>query len=646
MPLQDRETRAMTSAGLNLIQQALSIYDVDLRLVVGNRRFQEMFDLPDTLVSPGASFEDTIRFLVERGEYGPQEDIDAAIQERVDVARAFQSHYMERERPDGSTIAVEGAPLAAGGWVTVYTDITRVKRQEELLRARSEVLSEQVLARNEELAATNRALEAANTALEEKQRALTELEARTRHITEMMPAHIAHLDLDRRYTFSNRRLATVLPGRPTGITGRTMAEVLGTQTYALIQPNLDRAYVGEPVTFEFKDPLSARRVRLALTPETDEGAVSGVYILSMDITEETQSQAALQQTRRREMAAQLTSGLAHDFANLLTIILGMQARLGHMDLPGEASGLIAATQSAARRGGALLDRIAGMTSARALDPHPTDLSRLFTDLETLARPSLPPGISLRSRYEGPDREVLLDPGMVQDTLLNLLLNAGDASRDAPGGGHISLICRVVQDTWIEFTVSDCGPGFSDEALRHGFEPFFTTKGGEGSGLGLAMVYDMTKLAGGEVSLSNGYRGARVIVRLPLRAADVSPTEGAVLDKGMALLVEDSVDLRETLRDQLTALGYPVIEAASAEEARALVHGLHGLSLILSDLSLEGEETGLDLARSLQRTGIPLQLMTSLPPQHPLHKSAARQFPVLQKPFATPDLTQALEELCP
>ena len=208
-------TAAMTMAGLNLIQQALSIYDSDLRLVVCNRPFREMFDLPRALTEPGAAFEDTIRFQVTRGEYGEVTDIDAAVRSRVEQARAFEPHYMERTRANGRIIGVEGTPLPQGGWVTVYTDITRTKRQESLLRTRSEELSDQLLAYSEELAAANRELSATITALEETKRQLTASEARTRLTTEMMPAHIAHVGADGRYTYSNRRLTTVMPGSGT-----------------------------------------------------------------------------------------------------------------------------------------------------------------------------------------------------------------------------------------------------------------------------------------------------------------------------------------------------------------------------------------------------------------------------------------------
>jgi PAS domain-containing protein len=155
----------ITLAGLNLIKQALSIYDKDLRLVVANQRFQRMFRLPDELTQAGAPFADTIRLLVERGEYGVIDDPEAFIAERVAIARTFEPHYLERSRPNGTTISIEGSPLRQGGWVAVYTDITELKQQAALLRDRSADLSVELLARSEELSQTNRELTATITAL-------------------------------------------------------------------------------------------------------------------------------------------------------------------------------------------------------------------------------------------------------------------------------------------------------------------------------------------------------------------------------------------------------------------------------------------------------------------------------------------------
>lgn len=622
----------LTQAGLNLIQQALSIFDSDLRLAVCNRQYQIMFDLPDALIRPGTSFEDTIRFLVQRCEYGPQDDPEAAVRLRVDQARAFVPHYMERTRTNGRTISVEGSPLPQGGWVTVYTDITEIKRQEALLRARSEELSGQVLAHAERLAAANRSLAATNAALEEAKRELTAIEARTRQVTEMMPAHIAHMDRDLTYTFSNRRLPSVMPGAKTDIVGRHVYDALGKDTFDKIEPAFRRALDGEPRVLEITHDPSGRRIRIALTPDRRaDGAVNGVYVLSTDVTRETQARAALAQTAKRELAAQLSSGLAHDFANLLTIILGLQGRLERMaDLPPEAGDLVRATLAAARRGGTLLDRIAAISGPRELRPQPVDLRTFLHDLAAMARPTLGAAVTLDISVAGLDGPILLDPGPLQDSLLNLILNARDAM--APQGGRIRLAARPVRDTWAEISVSDTGRGFSPEALQRGLDPFFTTKGGEGSGLGLSMVYDQAKLAGGTVRLENTRTGARVTLRLPLRAARQAASPMLVL------LVEDNDDIRTEVREMLRALGHNVIETSSAAEAESLAT-LPGIGMVLSDINLTGATSGVDLARALTGRVPAMGLMTSLPPGDGLRARAP--CPVLQKPFTETDLATFL-----
>lgn len=639
MPPAPKDTAAMTTAGLNLIQQGLSIYDDSLRLVVCNRPFLEMFDLPASHGKPGARFQDTIRLLVARGEYGPVEDIEQAVAMRVEQARAFTPHYMERERANGRWVSVEGSPLPQGGWVAVYTDITRPKRQEALLRTRSEALSDKVLAYAEDLASANRELEATITALEEAKRQLLETEARTRQTTEMMPAHIAHVDVNRRYTFSNRKLSSVMPGRPSNIVGQDIELALGEEIYEAIAPHLDKAFAGEASVFEFFIESSSRRIRAAFTPAQDlegvDGAEQGgVYILSMDITREAQARTALQQTRRREMAAQLTSGMAHDFSNLLTIILGSQSRLQRMDLPQEAKRQVEATLSAAHRGGSLLNRIADITGAREWNPAPADVALLLDDMKILANPALPNGFTLHISNLLHDNMLMLDTGMLQDSLLNLILNARDACGKS---GEISLTVAPVQSLWAEFIVEDTGPGFSDNALSRAMEPFYTTKGGEGSGLGLSMVYDMAKLAGGRLRISNGEKGARITLRLPLRPAPPP------LEPGLVLLVEDSPDIREVVRPMLTAMGNTVVEASSYDEAIALVEGLPEIKRILSDITLVGEKTGIDLRSDLGSTAPPIHLMTSRPPDDPLHQLASTRGPVLRKPFTQSQLTSFLQQ---
>ncbi len=626
--------RTMTTAGLNLIQQALSIYDSDLRLVVANTRFHELFSIPDKLMQPGAPFSETIRFLVDKGEYGsiPEDEIEPFIQERVNRALAFEAHYFERQRADGRWVSVEGSPLPDGGWVAVYTDITRAKRQEELLRGRSEELSDQLLQYAADLSSTNRELESTVMALGETKRQLIESESRMRLTAEMMPAHIAHVGPDQHYTYSNRRLSAVMPGRRSSIIGEHIRNTLGDSAYEAIKPHLQSAFGGKPSVFEFTDHLSTRRIRVAFTPDSETGAQRGVYILSMDITEETQTRVALQHTKRREIAAQMTSGLAHDFSNLLTIILGMQSKLAKMPLEPGAAELVQATLAATHRGGTLLNGIADMIGHRAPKMQPTDMGAFLADLQTLATPTLTKDIALTIDNAIVDTQLLVDPGMLQDSLVNLILNARDA---CSGKGAISIDARVVKATWLQLKVCDTGTGFSDEALIHALDPFFTTKGGEGSGLGLAMVYDMAKLAGGEVMLENTEVGGCVTVRLPFRLAGLDATPGLVL------LVEDNPDLRGIIRDMLTDMDHSVIEAASVDEARTLFAEVPEISLVLSDISLEGEASGVDLIRGLPADAVPSYLMTSLPQTHPLYIEGAARAPVLSKPFGAEQLSAFL-----
>ena len=252
---------------------------------------------------------------------------------------------------------------------------------------------------------------------------------------------------------------------------------------------------------------------------------------------------------------------------------------------------------------------------------------LLEDLRILASPSLPRGVGLSVVNTLPDEAMMLDPGMVQDALLNLVLNA----RDACGGtGQITISAHTVGSIWIEITVSDTGPGFSKEALEKALNPFFTTKGSEGSGLGLPMVYDTVKLAGGDLNLRNTPSGASVVLRLPYRPAPP-------VQEGLVLLVEDSDDLRSQFRDMLVELGFSVIEATSTDEALALTADIEDIALVLSDIRLEGQGTGLDLLGRLN-SRLPCILMTSLPYSDPLHRQALTLAPVLRKPFTRAQLS--------
>lgn len=280
-----RDTSVLLRSGLNLIQQALSIYSADMKLIVGNRQFQTMFNLPSQYSEPGASFSATIRYLASSGEYGDVDDVEAFVNSRVRQAQTFEAHYLERKRANGRWISVEGVPLRQGGWVTVYTDITQVRQQEEMLRSRSDELSGKLLDRSEELARTNRALEATISRLHETQQQLEAAEARIRLAAETTPAHIARLDLQERYTYSNQRLPLTPSNGADNIVGHTAFDILGSEVYEAIAPSMRSAMAGEPKVVEFANPSDGRQIRAAFTPDTNAaGSVTGAYVLSMDVS--------------------------------------------------------------------------------------------------------------------------------------------------------------------------------------------------------------------------------------------------------------------------------------------------------------------------------------------------------------------------
>ncbi len=623
-------------SGLNLIQQALSIYDSNLHLTVSNRRFQEMFNLPDWCVANGAPFDRTIRYLAENGEYGDVDDLDEFVRQRIEQALAFEPHYVERQRSNGRWISIEGSPLRQGGWVTVYTDITDIKHHEELLRSHSAKLSDQLLRRSEQLTQTNRELAATISALEEAKRQLTESEERTRMTTEMTPAHIAHLGRDEVYTYSNRRLREVISDRPIDILGLTAKQALGSEAYAKIKPYLDRAFNGESSVFEFDMGDGARRIRVAFTPEEGpDGAVIGAYVLSMDITAEAQARAVLMQTRKRELAAQLASGLAHDFSNLLTIIMGLQSQIERIpDLPDAARKAVQTTKAAALRGGDLLDRLSDVSARRDLAMSAAQIDTVFDTVRALAEPTLPAQITLTLINQDVDQPVILDQGFLQDAMINMILNARDA---IDGAGEITLTARKRGNTWLEIQATDTGSGFSAEALECALDPFFTTKARDGSGLGLTMIYDFAQLSGGRVRIANGKTGARVTIQLPLQIARTTAKPGLVL------LVEDLPDIREAVRNMLRDLGHTVLEADNSTEALALSQ-VQGITHVLSDIMLNDGTTGPELITRMRENGldVPTILMTGLPRTDPVRKQAESRFRVLSKPFSPGQLAAIFE----
>ncbi|MEY2875336.1 MAG: hypothetical protein RLZZ373_2707, partial [Pseudomonadota bacterium] len=229
--LREQQRHELLQAGLDLLDQGITVFDADLRMVAWNQAFLRLLDFPPALAHVGSPFESFIRFNAERGEYGPG-DVDALVAERLQRAQAFQSHATERNRPNGQILAVRGEPLPHDGFVTLYTDITAQRRYERVIREQNAELERRVAQRTAELQTSNRQLRSAHEANQQITAALRRSEERLRLITDTVPAMIGYFDRDEVYRYVNKGYADWFGHSKDRVLGRSIAEVVSPQVYA------------------------------------------------------------------------------------------------------------------------------------------------------------------------------------------------------------------------------------------------------------------------------------------------------------------------------------------------------------------------------------------------------------------------------
>ncbi|MDH3472523.1 MAG: PAS domain S-box protein, partial [Rhodospirillales bacterium] len=371
---------------------------------------------------------------------------------------------------------------------------------------------------------------------------------------------------------------------------------------------------------EFRAEFSARRkdgsifdTEHSVTEILDEtGRRSGLISIMRDITERKEAEARLIQAQKMEAVGQLTGGVAHDFNNLLAVMSGntelLAGKLGSDDKS------IQAILRASDRGAALTQRLLAFSRQQPLRPKPIDLQELAEGMSGLLKRTLGEAVEIETMAEADLWTASADPSQVENALLNLAINARDAM---PGGGKLTIACKncnLDEDyvalkpeadvgDYVVLTVTDTGVGMSAEVQAHAFEPFFTTKAvGQGSGLGLSMIYGFARQSGGYLSIcSKEGRGTTVRLYLPrssevAKTEEAQPSEEVPRGRGEAILVvEDDANVRTLAVKMLKELGYHVREAADATEAREALAKGGELDLVLSDVILPGGTSGLELA---------------------------------------------------
>ncbi|MGE3539130.1 MAG: MASE4 domain-containing protein [Candidatus Tectimicrobiota bacterium] len=419
----------------------------------------------------------------------------------------------------------------------------------------------------------------------------------------------------------------------THLYGFTAAEAVGQRSTLIVPPDRQDELAAMVAQLRCSERLASfetirlhkdgRRLDIALTMSpvtTPEGVVLGISNIARDITAQKQMREQLRQAQKMEAIGQLTGGLAHDFNNMLGVIIGNLDLLEDC-LADDASALkrIRNAPRAALRGADLTGRLLAFARRQPLHPEPTALNALLIALLAMLPHTLGPDVQITTQLAADLAPAHIDPAGLESALLNLALNARDAM---PGGGTLTLMTasvhldssygpvqagEIVAGPYIWISVSDTGQGMSREILEQVFEPFFTTKArGKGTGMGLARVYDFVKQSHGNIRIySEPGHGTAVHLYLPVAAAAAPPkpasTPAALFPqaRGTVLVVDDEAELLDIAVTYLQELGFQTLQAPDGPTALNIAARVPALDLLLTDIVMPGSLHGVALAQELR-----------------------------------------------
>ena len=379
------------------------------------------------------------------------------------------------------------------------------------------------------------------------------------------------------------------------------------------------------------------------------------------LAERDKAEAALRQAQKLEAVGQLTGGVAHDFNNLLTIIIGaLDMMQRHPADAARRERMVEAAQGAARRGERLTQQLLAFSRRQALKPERVHVDDLLRESETLLRRAVGEAVDLSIVPAAPGKVANVDPSQFEAAVMNLVVNARDAT--PPGGGirvesracglRSGEVADALAGDYICVAVHDTGAGMDPAVAARVFEPFFTTKEpGRGTGLGLSQVSGFARQSGGAVAVETAPgKGTTLRIYLPLAdgAAEASadkPSAPAV-ERGPALavlLVEDEAAVGDVVEAMLIDLGHQVVRAGEADEALPLLRGRQPIDLLITDVVMPGDKSGVDLARlAVQlRPGLPVILSSGYTGET-LNAASEAPWPLLRKPYDSEALAASIQ----
>jgi PAS domain S-box-containing protein len=395
---------------------------------------------------------------------------------------------------------------------------------------------------------------------------------------------------------------------------------------------------------------------------------NGRIVTFTDVTDIFQSEQertslaeSLSHMERLQSVGKLTGGIAHDFNNLLAAIIGNTELLAH-EL-GDGHELLSQVLQAAEQGAELTQRLLAFSRKQPLVPKPIDLIELMESTKKLLRPVIGETIGVNCSAGADLWNCIADAGQLQNALINLAVNARDAM---PKGGEIRVhaINAVIdkddldlaKGDYVKITVSDTGFGMGEKVALRAFEPFYSTKGiGEGSGLGLSMVYGFVKQSHGDIVIdSKPGEGTSIHVYLPKSKEVVLPKPvqhvpiAQKAQKSTIMLVEDNPSVRRVLQTALKKLGYDIVTYEDAADAlKGFANTEIKIDLVLSDVGLPGGMNGIELCARLKTMDPHLRVL-NISGYHDVLQSEANRskskFEILLKPFSIADLAARLSRL--
>ncbi len=407
----------------------------------------------------------------------------------------------------------------------------------------------------------------------------------------------------------------------------------------------------------------------------DHGTVQYGINLYRDLTEQNRIEQQLRQAQKMETVGQLTGGIAHDFNNFLHIIQG-NIELARHNLKTDSTktdvvlSRMDEALDAGKRGAVLIQQLLAFSRVQALSPETIEPRAFIIDTLKLLSRTLGEDIEIAMTTDEVIPLIKIDKSNLTNAILNLAINAKGAM---PQGGKISIHTsrRVIEQElpfeedaaillpageYLEIALTDTGCGMSAETLRRAAEPFFTTKAvGEGSGLGLGMVYGFAEQSGGRLNLESTLgKGTTARIVLPTAseavatvAAEVTPVEFPGNAAGCILLVEDDPGVRKIVTEMLEGSGYRVLIAGDGPEALEILDKNPDVTILFSDVVMPHGMSGFDLADAAVARHSHLKvLMTSGYPDAELRRSgeAASDYRLIAKPYSMSDILDVLSEI--